>query len=276
MKRALILTHAAIVRNIWFVGLVVLAGALSGPAAFALDPLGPPRAGVRQGEFSVGADLSYSQTDLKLVNGRWFSPPSDPPTGDPGNRTIKDFETIKLHATVGYGFAENWEAFLGIGATKAEFGDDLWSQNEDFDSGIGLGVRGGARTTIFEIPEWNVQVGGLIQINWANYDGKIGASDWPALEFLELELTEMQIAVGATYLWEDGFIVYAGPFVHYVEGDLEELSPNVDITWDIDAGPVWGGFLGAQWELAENCTFNVEYQQSSDASVFAAGVMFVY
>ncbi|UCD51365.1 MAG: hypothetical protein JSW27_01785, partial [Phycisphaerales bacterium] len=152
MKRSLTLTRAANVTDIWLVCVVAVAVSLNGPAAFALDPMGPPRAGVSEGQFSFGADLSFSQTDLKLINGSWVNPDSDPPSGDPGGRKIKDFETTKLYFTAGYGFTPNWEAFLGIGATKAEFGHDLWDQGEDFDSGVGLGVRGGVKATILEYP----------------------------------------------------------------------------------------------------------------------------
>lgn len=264
-------------RNIWLLCVVVVAAGLSGPAAFALDPMGPPRAGISEGQFNFGVDLSYGKTDPKLINGKWVNPTTDPTAGNPGGRTIKSIETTKLYCTAGYGFAENWEAFLGIGATKAEFGHDLWNQGEDFDSGIGLGVRGGVRATILELPDYDLQIGGLIQLNWANYDGKLDSGQWPAPDFVEFDLTGMQIAVGATYWWADGFKVYAGPFVHYVEGNLEQFTADgFDLTWDIDDGPIWGAYLGALVDIAKNCVFNIEYQHSSNANLFAAGLMLTY
>lgn len=277
MKRRTSLTNVATLGKIRFLCFVAIAVNLSGSAAFALDPMGPPRAGMKQGEFSIGANLAYSETDFDLVNGKWVNPGTTPTTGDPGAKTITDFEAIKLYATAGYGFAKNWEAFLGIGAAKAEFGDSMWGQGEDFDSGIGLGVRGGVKTTIFEIPERNLEIGGLLQLNWANYDGKLNVPEQTAPDFVELDLTEMQIAVGATYLYKEGVTFYGGPFVYYISGDLQSLTiEGYDITWDIDEGPVWGAYLGAQLDLAKNCVFNIEYLHSSDASVLGAGLIFTY
>lgn len=277
MKRAAPLLDAESKGKIRLLGIVVIMVGLSGSPAFALDPMGPPRAGVSEGQFSFGTDMSYGEMDLKLTGGKWANPNTDPVAGTLLDRTIKGFETTKLYATAGYGFAKNWEAFLGIGATKSEFGDDLWNSGEDFDSGIGLGVRGGVKTTIFDLPELDLQLGGLIQLNWANYDGKLTTSQQVGPDFVELDLMEMQIAVGATYLWADGLTIYAGPFLQYIRGDLEQLDVGgFDDTWDIDEGPTWGVYLGALVDLTENCIVNIEYQQSSDANVLGAGFVLRY
>jgi hypothetical protein len=211
MKRALTLTHAAKARNVWFVCLVAVAASAGGPAAFALDFMGPPRAGVDEGQFIFGLDLSYGKTDLDLSSGKWTHPTVAPPSGPLSDRTI-DFETTKLYGTAGYGFAQNWEAFLGIGATKSEFGDDLWNLGEDFDSGsIGLGFRGGVKTTFLEFPDYELQLGALIQFDWASYDGKMDVPTQAGPDFVETDLWEMQIAVGATYWWKETVKLYAGP-----------------------------------------------------------------
>lgn len=307
MKRRTSLTNFEIAGMIRLLCLAAIAASLSGSAAFALDPMGPPRAtgepglgaGSSSGEtdyildpfqpslgstehvahYSVGADFSFSKIDLELTNGNWTNPDSDPTSGTLGDVTVKDFETIKLYGTVGYGFTKNWEAFLGFGATKAEFGDELWGSGESFDSGIGFGARGGVRTTIFEIPEYNLQIGGLLQLNWANYDGELDVPQdvQTGPDFVDIDLTEMQIAMGATYLWKEGFSVYGGPFVYYISGDLESSTfEGFDITWDIDAGPIWGAYLGAQYDISRNCVINLEYLHTSDASALGASLIFLY
>ena len=277
MNRKMSLTNRQIVAKICLWCIVVAVVNPGGSAAFALDPMGPPLAGLREGQFSFGADVALGETDLKLVDGTWVNTTITPSTGVTSDKTV-DFETTKLLATAGYGFARNWEAFLGIGATKAEFGDDLWSVGEDFDSGIGLGVRGGVKTTLFEIPELNLQIGALLQLNWANYDGKLDVPQQAGPDFVEVDLIEMQIAVGATYPCKEGITVYGGPFVHYISGDLEELDTvgAYDITWEIDEGPTWGAYIGAQMEIAPNCVFNIEYQHSSDANVLGASLMWKF
>ncbi|MHC4170254.1 MAG: hypothetical protein ACYSWQ_25190 [Planctomycetota bacterium] len=279
MKRALTLTYAAKARNVWFVCLVAVAASLSGPAAFALDFMGPPRAGVDEGQFIFGVDLSYSETDLEFTSGRWTNPNVSPFAGGLPDRTVS-LETTKLYATAGYGFTQNWEAFLGIAATKSEFGDDLWNSGEDFDGGTGLGVRGGVKTTFLEYPDYDLQFGGLIQFDWANYDGKLEGPVQAGPDFVEIDLWEMQIAVGATYWWKEKVKVYAGPFVYYLNGDPEQLDvTGFENNWDIDDGPNWGFYLGALvdlTEVTENCVFNIEYQYSSDAYVIGAGLMLTY
>jgi len=277
MKRASTLPHAAIVKNLSFICFVFITISLSGPAALALDPMGPPRTGIDKHQFTFGADLSLGDTDLKLTGGKWVNPNETPTSGSLRDRTI-ELETMKLYATAGYGFAQNWEVFLGLGATKAEFGDDLWNAGEDFDSGIGLGVRGGIKATLLELPDLDLQIGGLIQLDWANYDGKLDVPQQAGPDFVEIDLTELQVAIGATYWWKDEIIVYAGPFVHYSKGDLEDLDTNegFDISWDIDEGPIWGAYIGLQAEIAENWIANIEYLHSSDANALAASLMLTY
>jgi hypothetical protein len=260
--------------------LVLVAATVGCPAAFALEPMGPPRASLEEGQFVFGVDLSYGDADVELTGGTWTNPSVTPTSGTLLDRTV-ELETTKLYATGGYGFAQNWEAFLGIGAATGEFGDDLWGSGEDFDSEIELGVRGGVRTTILQLPDYDVELGGLIRFNWGSYDGKLDGPTQSRPDLVEIDLLEVQVAVGATYWWKDNTKVYAGPFVHYLKGDLDhvDVAGQFDSKWTIDEGPIWGLYLGALVELpsiAENCVLNIEYQQSSDASVLGAGLMLTY
>lgn len=280
MKRALTLIFAASARRFWPVCFVAVAVSLGCPAAFALEPMGPPRAGLEEGQLIFGVDLSYSDTDLELTSGKWANPGTTPTSGTLADRTV-DFETTKLYATAGYGFTQGWEAFLGIGPTTGEFGDDLWSSGEDFDSEIEFGLRGGIKTTFLEFPDYDVELGGLIQFNRGSYDGKLDAPTQVRPDFVEIDLLEVQVAVGATYWWKEDVKIYAGPFVHYVKGDLDhvDVAGNFDNKWDIDEGPIWGLYLGALVELpdiAENCVLSIEYQHSSDARMLGAGLMLTY
>ena len=274
MKKRTILASAGIVGKIALLCFVAIAAGPGGSAAFALDLMGPPRATVEQGQIGAGADFSLGEADIKLKNGWWIETQAGVFQDAGGARDIsmKDFETTKLYGNIGYGIAENWEVFLRIGAKKAEFGDAIWAQGEEFDSGIDFAGGGGVRVTLFEIND--LEIGGLFQLNWCNLDGKLDSSLLSSPVFVDIDLVETQIALGATYPWTDSVSVYGGPFIHYIEGDFEAQYPNYEIKWDIDEGPVYGGYLGAVLEIAENCFFSVEYQQSADANAFAAGLMF--
>lgn len=314
MKRRTSLTNVEIAGTIRFLCFVAIAANLGGSTVFALDPLGPPRAtiehsqsslgtGFSRGEtvsafildpfqpslgaaeqykFSVGADFSFSKMDLELTNGKWVEtdPETELTSGNFRDITLKDFERIKLYSTVGYSFAENWEAFVRLGAAKAEFGDSIWqAAGENFDSNIELAIGGGVRGTLFDIPEYDLQIGGVIQANWSNFDGKLDAPSWPAPDSVEISLLEAQIAIGATYAWTDCVSIYGGPFVHYIQGDVEDIFANYEYSWDIEGKTTYGGYLGAVmdlgvWmDLAQDCFFNIEYQHTADASALGAGLM---
>ena len=59
--------------------------------------------------------------------------------------------------------------------------------------------------------------------------------------------------------------------------DLEQLDVGgFENTWDIDEGPIWGVYLGALVDLTEDYVVNIEYQQSSDANVLCAGLLYRY
>jgi hypothetical protein len=244
----------------------------------ALDPLGPPISRIWEGEFSIGADFSFSETDIDLSNGKWVE--SDEgvfdEAGDADDLTLKNFQTIKLYGSVGYGFAKNWEVFARVGAAKAKLGDSIWDDGEDFDSGVELAIGAGVRATFFEFYQPNIKIGALAQLNWAKFDGKLEAGQWPGPDFVEISLAEAQFAVGATYVWRDRVTFFGGPFVHFLSGDVEDIFSDFEYKWDFEEGPIYGGYIGAAMDIYKNCVLNIEYQQSSDANAFGAGLMLRY
>lgn len=271
------------IRTIRFAITAVIAVGLSGSSAFGLDPTGPPAAGLEQGQFKAGVEFSYSEMDLELSNGSWveFLDGAFLDAGQATSFTLKDFEATKTFVNLGYGFADICEGFIRLGGTKGEFGDSIWLDSEQFDSGTELAVGGGLKATFFE--EGGLRLGGLIQGSWAEYHGQLDAPHWFAPDYVEMDLTEIQIAAGATYTWADRFSVYGGPFFHFVSGNLDDTVSEVDAisggllnseyVWDVDEDSVFGGYLGAQLEVGENCSVSVEYQRTAAADAFAAGIL---
>lgn len=270
-------------RILRLVSAALIAVGLSRPSALALDPMGPPAAGLEQGQFKAGVEFSYSEMDLELSNGSWveFLDGAFLDAGEATSFTLKDFEVAKTFVNFGYGFADVCEGFLRLGGTKGEFGDSIWLDSEEFNSGNELAVGGGLKATFFE--EGGLRLGGLIQGSWAEYHGQLDAPHWAAPDYVEMDLTEVQIAAGATYTWADRFSVYGGPFFHFVSGNLDDTVSEVDAisggllnseyVWDVDEDSVFGGYLGAQLEVGENCSVNVEYQKTAAADAFAAGIL---
>jgi hypothetical protein len=265
----------------WLLSLVLAVFGLGSSACFALDLMGPPASGVKQGQFHIGADYSYSQMDLELDAGRWveyldgvFSD-----AGDAVSFTLKDFETARLYANLGYGIADNWDVFVRLGGTDAQFGDSIWQDQERFDSGAQMAIGGGVKATFYE--EGNLRLGALLQASWAEFDGELLAPHWAAADSVEMDVTEIQIAVGATCRLTDQVSIYGGPFFHLVDGELDDqLSEWTEdglltshYSWSVQEDSTLGAYIGAQVELAENCSVNIECQLTSAAEAIAVGLL---
>lgn len=281
-KRAIIPMRKSTNSN-WLPCVVLVVFGLASSACFALDLMGPPASGVKQGQFHVGADYSYSEMDLELDAGRWIEYLDGVfnGAGQATSFTLKDFETARLYANLGYGIADNWDVFLRLGGTDAEFGDSIWQDQERFDSGAQMAIGAGVKATFYE--EGNFKLGGLFQVSWAEFDGELVAPDWVAADSVEMDITEIQVAVGPTYRFTDRFSMYGGPFFHFVDGDLDDVYSEIDeatggllnshYSWRVQEDSILGAYIGAQVDLAENCSVNIECQLTSAAEAICLGLL---
>jgi len=257
-------------RYIRLVALALLVAVLAGSNAFALDPMGPTTAGLRQAESEIGINYTHSTMDIKLTDGKWIE--SFNGAGEAVSFELKDFEMNKVYADFGYGIWEGCELFLRLGGVNTEFGDSIWEAGEEFDSNTNFTFCIGSRATFYEIGD--LKIGRLIQFSWANMDGDLKAPQWTQADSVDIDLLEVQIAIGPTYTSPNGTSIYGGPFFHFVDGDLEDKFTDdaTGITskysWDIDETSTFGGYLGAQMHIAENTFLNLEYQYTSGADAF--------
>lgn len=271
------------IRKIWFLSSTIVIVGLYSSEVFALDPMGPPTAGLRQGQFEVGVDYSYSKMDLELREGQWIEHLDGLfyDSGDAVSFMLKDLKVSKGYANFGYGVADNCEVFLRMGGANAKFGDSIWEDDEKFDNGTDFATGGGIKATFYE--EDNIKLGGLFQANWAEFDGALEAPHWAAPDLVGINMAEVQIAVGATYTLTDLVSIYGGPFLHFIHGDLEDIYSEVDVgsgglltsnyTWDVDEDSIFGGYVGVKLELVEECSFSIELQHTVTAYAFGASLM---
>ncbi len=266
----------------WLLGFVFMIVGLGGSVAPALDPMGPPASGLKRGQFKIGLDSSYSEMDLELRNGVWAESIDGVffDSGDATNFTLKDFEISRDYANFGYGLIDQLEVFLRLGGTNGNFGDSLWEDGEEFDSSSDLAVGGGIKATFLKVGGF--KLGGLFQASWAAFDGQLYAPHWAAADFVEIDIAEVQIAVGPSYTWADRISIYGGPFFHFVGGDLYDTFSEVDTggglltseyVWQIDEDSVFGAYFGFQLYLIGGCSFNVEYQHTAAADALGASLM---
>ena len=270
--------------KIWLLGLTFIIIGLGGSNSFALDLMGPSTAELEKDMFSVGLDYSFSKMDLELIEGKGIVYRDGELWGHGTAQSIKikNYEVNTLYATFGYGMTENAEAFVRMGAANVEFGDSIL-ENEDFDNKYNFTIGAGLKATLYEGFDW--KVGGLFQVNRTELDGKIDSSSWSSVQphFAEISTTEMQIAIGATYMYSNRVSIYGGPFAHYISGDFDyEFTEITTVTytgeydWEIKEGPTYGVYIGAIYKFGKNSSANIEYQQSSDAEVYGASVMMRY
>jgi hypothetical protein len=283
MKRGINTARTGPVRKICYLALALVIAGLGGETALALDPMGPPATALQRGEYKAALDYSFSEMDFELTDGKWtdllegvFND-----SGQAIDLTIKDFETHRAYASLGYGIFDNWEVFLRAGGAKATFGDSIWGGGEDFDGNIDFAAGAGIRATFFEVGD--VLVGGLLQGSYSEFDGELDGPGWPSADFVEVKIMEAQVALGATYRWTDWLSVYGGPFAYVVKGDFDDTFVFNDSDlgglvqahyyWYIDEGPNYGAYLGALMALGRNSAFNVELQFTSDANALGMGLM---
>jgi hypothetical protein len=255
--------------------LVLLVVSLACPNAFALDPMGPTTAGLRQGQAEIGIDYISSTMDVKLTQGKWSESLNGifNDAGEAVSFELKDFETNKIYANFGYGIWDGCELYLRLGGVNTEFGDSIWEAGEKFEGNTNYSFCLGSRATFYEIGD--LQIGRLIQLSWVNIDGdlKVPLPEYPQPDAVDIDLLEVQFAIGATYTAPNGTSIYGGPFVHFVDGGLEdEFTDTSGLTskysWDIKETSVFGGYLGTQLYIAENTFLNVEYQRTGGADAF--------
>lgn len=269
--------------KIGFLRVMFMMIGLATPTAFALDPMGPPVAGMNAGQMQVGVEYSNGSMDLELSGGKWveFLDGAFSAAGDAVDFDLKDFESHRAYANIGFGPTDRIEAFVRVGGIEAEFGDSIWLAQEKFESSTDIAVGGGLKATFFD--DGALQIGGLVQASWAEYNGTLTGPTLLAPDRVTIELTEIQAAVGAAYTWAERFTIFGGPFVHFVSGDLDdsftEVDPGTgglllsDYSWDIDEDSSLGGYFGGQLELSDNCTFSIEYQITGGADAFGMSLL---
>ncbi len=275
------------IRKIWLLGLALMIIGLSGSDVYALDLMGPPTTELEKGMFRGGIDYSSSSMDLNLIEGKASDRYQNGVFQDirtVDSLTIENFKVDTLYANLGYGIAENYEVFIRMGAANATFADSPWEEQEDFDSNYNFVISAGAKATFYQGFDW--KIGGIFQINYVDLDGEIDSSAWTITQpqFATITATEMQIAVGATYMRNRWLSLYGGPFVHFINGDFDLSFTRITSTffdtgkysWQFKEGPTYGAYIGAQFNITKSYFANIEYQQSSEADVVGASILMRY
>jgi opacity protein-like surface antigen len=279
-------------RMLWFAVVVVVVSLFSSNAL--ATTMGPPVAGLEAGKYSIGFDYSYNDWTLDMdgktsASAQYFVGGTEVDSGAASDsfKEDLDLESNMFFANLGYGVTDQLEVFARLG--MADLSDSGFSSDQKFAWGLG------AKGTFYE--QDALKWGALFQITWGTADDDVsiavpdpfGPGDEDVDVSMDIDWYEIKVAVGPSYELAEGVSVYGGPFYHMISGDLDadasgqvDVAPgevikyNASMSADLDEASSFGGYVGAQAELAENLPCYVEYQFTGDANVFGAGLLYKF
>ncbi|MCD4830447.1 MAG: hypothetical protein K8R02_01410 [Anaerohalosphaeraceae bacterium] len=233
--------------------------------AIAIAPFGPPAANLGKGKTSVGISYTYSKMSLDFDNG-----------SSPGGGPAFTLDGIKSHGVfvdISRGFNDKWEAFIRLGAGSTRNTNNVAGTSvhiHDPDKGYALGF--GTKWTFCQ-PRENLKLGGIFQMLWTEVEseGKINGNRWDT----NTSMVEVQLAVGPHYQFRENISLYGGAFVNYVDGEFFARRKNVanKISYDIDSGELFGGFIGTSLDINASTALNVEWQHTSALDLFGLSLV---
>jgi hypothetical protein len=277
-------------KKIALLAVVFMIVIVTNSAVLALTPMGPPKAMLGQDRWDIGVEYGYQTMDLEAT-GKDTNIEHIPElyiTTRKGKYEINDFKSNVILGRLGYGISDSWDAFVRLGAVDGQcdleqtFPDSARHEYKDFDGSFGLAWGFGTRATFWQDGE--ISWGGLFQMTWMEPDDSsissiISPGDLHYSGTADIDIREVQIAIGPTWRIEDSARIYGGPFLHYVDGDLdisgEIVDPGVGVemksSGDLEEKSQFGGYVGANFDVDENTSCFIEYQLTDDAWAIGLG-----
>jgi len=243
--------------------------------ALALGPLGPPTAGLKQGQAATSFEYWYGDSELDIVSAR---------------ETLHDVLSNAYLVQPRYGVTDNLETYvlLGVADTKMEG----YSSNPEFAYGFGTKV------TFYEEPD--VSWGAMFEMGWRSSDDACTSFDY----------YDMVIAVGPTIHITPTFRIYGGPFIYLLRGKIDvddtgvspEEYPEDDYPYDypeiyyssessvrglsvqdlsadsytVEQKSELCGYAGAEWDIDEATSFYAEVHVGGEMWGLGTGVTFKF
>jgi hypothetical protein len=274
-------------KGLLLLAVVVVVG-LCASSVFAV--IGPPTAGLNKGQWSAGFDYSYSAQGLETttLKGTYFNGTTTVPTSTKLKFT-KELETQRYYGTIGYGIDDWLELNVSLGMADVEGTykqvdtSDTTEHVINFDNDFAWGWG----TKITFAKQDKVNWGVAVQMNWLDtslgYDTTSGTRLYKRT--IGLSSYDLLVAVGPT-IDMGGWKLYGGPFYYYLDGDLDSKVIRYNSgalgfidkeSGDIKAKDNFGGFIGAQIDIAQNCSAAVEFGSTfSDTWSLGTGITFKF
>ncbi|MFC1634515.1 hypothetical protein ACFL5Z_06695 [Planctomycetota bacterium] len=236
-------------------------------AALAIAPMGPPVAGLVEGQYAVG--LGYAISDMTVeLSGPTFG------TGD----AELDVENTMYYGCLGYGISNDWNVYVALGMADAEIDAD---SGDDFDGGADFGFAVGTKRTLHDNGT-DTKWGTVFQYSTGETDDKVGVTSSYANQHLsgvspgtlEYDWYEIQLALGPAIQVNEDVCVYGGPFLHFVEADLRHKAGGFVAEVEIEQAWELGGYIGALINLGSSASLSLEFLITGEAWGAGIGAMF--
>jgi hypothetical protein len=254
---------------------------LCGSVTLARTHMGPPTAGLEKEQWSIGFNVSKTETDLKFKNisGTTFFT----------TNKINDFEIESVMGKLAYGISDNWEVSVGFGASEAKYeelrswmdGMSTETLNTDYESDSGYIAEIGSRVTFVE--DGPLKIGASFLVNWTTLDGEYAEASWTDSVFngsggadLDMDIIVFQFAPGISYEFCDDLHLYCGPLWQWIDGEGDATGLNGSLITKTGKGDIkqdsrFGGFIGFHKDLDSDTSVNFEWNATGSANSFVFG-----
>ena len=195
----------------WLLSVVVVVAILYSSTALAVAPVGPPTAGLKTGQWSVGFGYAHGEIDSAGMDWK-----SDFVSGIPSSKA-KDVKSDAYLAKFGYGISDNWEFYglLGVADLRGKLEDIA-----DFDGDQDFSGCFGTKYTFLK--DGPLSWGTVYQMTWSkgkdsfaldasDYDEELGAVNIDS----KFKMYDIFLAVGPTYEMKNWRIYVTLPHLLY-------------------------------------------------------------
>ena len=201
---------------------------------------------------------------------------------------MNDLQTNMYYVCLGYGLSDDWTVYGAVGGANAEFPGDAGAKDFEGNTGFAFGI--GSKRTLAEDGDtkWGVLgqyssvksednvrgVSGSGNQSWGN--GSIGLPSSGAFP-AKLEYYEIQIAAGPTIPLSEDVCVYGGPFLHFMEGDLEVKDGSDRNEYELEQNFELGVYVGALVNLGDpNASLMAEVLYTDSGWGVGIGAMILF
>ena len=244
---------------------MMVVGMLSS-AALAIAPIGPPVAGLAEGQYAVGVSYTMSSLEVEMA---------DTVVPNFGQRPVQNVDATGYFGHIGYGISDTWCAHVSLGMSDLEAdADSIPVGGRDFDGDSKFTYAISTKKTLHDNgtdTKWGVALqymkGSSKDTVSSNSSFGNGSFTTGSPATIDVEWHLMQLAMGPAIQLNEDICLYGGPFLMFLEGNARAFS---SVKLELEQEFELGGFIGTVINLGGNAGLNLEFLIMSES--WGAGI----